>query len=156
MNTVLIQSVCYFSDVGQSYINLTVDALNVRVKAGEEHVQWVVNVDATPIPSYIWFDKSHEEIKPQNSMKYKIEERKGKTQITLIIYKISIHDAGTYEFRAYNDKEERTLNLTLTVTGMYVCVCVYIYIVCVCVCVCRCRCRCSKSHESIKKFYRLI
>jgi hypothetical protein len=119
MNTVLIQSVCCFSDVGQSYINLTIDALDVRVKAGQEHIQWVVNVDATPIPSFIWFDRAHEEIKPRNSMKYKIEERKGKTQITLIINKISIHDAGTYEFRAYNDKVEKTLNLTLTVTGIY-------------------------------------
>jgi hypothetical protein len=106
-----------FSDVGQSYINLTVDALDVRVKAGEERVQWVVNVDAAPIPSFIWFDKSHEEIKPQNGMKYKIEERKGKTQITLIINKIRIQDAGTYEFRAYNDNVEKILNLTLTVTG---------------------------------------
>ena len=125
---------------------MTVDSLDVRVKAGEEHVQWVVNVDATPVPNFIWYDKSHGEIKPQNSMKYKIEEHKGKTQITLIINKISIHDAGTYEFRAFNDKVEKTLNLTLTVTG------IYIYIVCVCVCVCRSRCRCSKSHESIKNF----
>ena len=124
MNTVLIQSVVCFSDIGQSYINLTVDALDVRVKAGEEYVQWVVSVDAIPVPSFIWFDKSHEEIKPQNSMKYKIEERKGKTQVTLIINKISIHDAGTYEFRAYNKKVEKLLNLTLAVTGMYVCVCV--------------------------------
>jgi len=113
---------------------LTVDALDVRVKAGEELVQWVVNVDAMPAPSFIWFDKSHEEIKPRNNMKYKIEERRGKTQISLIINKISIHDAGTYEFRAYNDKVEKTLNLTLTVTGIYI----YIYIVCVCVCVCVC------------------
>ena len=124
MSTSLIQSVCCFSDVGQSYITLTVDALDVRVKAGEEHIQWVVNVDATPEPSFIWFDKAHEEIKPQNSMKYKIEERDGKTQVTLIINKISIHDAGTYEFRAYNDKVEKTLNLTLTVTGIHI----YIYI----------------------------
>jgi hypothetical protein len=123
-----IQNV-YFSDAHQSYINLTIDALDVRVKAGEERVQWVVNVDAVPIPSFIWFDKSHEEIKPRNSMKYRIEERKGKTQITLIINKIRIQDAGTYEFRAYNDNLEKKLNLTLTVTGthkvvfdVYVCV----------------------------------
>jgi len=99
---------------------LTVDALDVRVKAGEEHVQWVVNVDAMPVPSFIWFDKSHKDIKLQNSMKYKIEEHKGKTQITLIINKISIHDAGTYEFRAFNEKVDKTLNLTLTVTGIYI------------------------------------
>lgn len=98
---------------------MTVDALTVRVKAGVERVQWVVNVDASPMPSYIWFDKSHEEIKPQNSVKYKIEERKGRTQITLIINKIKIYDAGTYEFRAYTDKVEKILNLTLIVTGKY-------------------------------------
>ncbi|XP_021928983.1 vascular endothelial growth factor receptor 2-like isoform X4 [Zootermopsis nevadensis] len=103
-------------EAGQSYINLSIDALTVRVKAGTEHVQWVVNVDASPMPSYIWFDKSHEEIKPQNSVKYKIEERKGRTQITLIIKKIQIYDAGTYEFRVYNDKVEKMLNLTLIVT----------------------------------------
>jgi hypothetical protein len=101
---------------------LTVDALTVEVKAGEERVQWVINVDASPIPSYIWFDKSHEEIKPQNSLKYKIEERKWKTQIMLIINKITIHDAGTYEFRAYTDKVEKILNLTLVVKGVYKCV----------------------------------
>lgn len=109
----------HFSEAGQSYINLSIDALTVRVKAGTEHVQWVVNVDASPMPSYIWFDKSHEEIKPQNSVKYKIEERKGRTQITLIIKKIQIYDAGTYEFRVYNDKVEKMLNLTLIVTGEY-------------------------------------
>ncbi|PNF14062.1 hypothetical protein B7P43_G03563 [Cryptotermes secundus] len=34
----------------------------------------------------------------------------------LIINKITIHDAGTYEFRAYTDKVEKILNLTLVVT----------------------------------------
>jgi len=125
---------CCFSDRGLGYINLTVDSLDVRVKAGEERIQWVVNVDAMPGPSFTWFDRSHQEIKPQNSMKYKIEERKGKTQITLIINKISIHDAGTYEFHAWSENVEKKLNLTLTVTGIYI----YIYCVCVCLCVCVC------------------
>lgn len=106
-----------FSEAGQSYINLSVDTLTIKVKAGMERVQWVVIVDASPVPSYTWFDKLHEEIKPQNSMKYNIEERKGKTQITLMINKITIHDAGTYEFHAYTDKIEKILNLTLVVTG---------------------------------------
>jgi hypothetical protein len=123
---------------------LTVDALDVRVKAGEERVQWVVNVDAAPVPSFIWFDKSHEEIKPQNSMKYKIEERKGKTQVSLIINKIRIQDAGTYEFRAYNENVEKILNLTLIVTGTHE----VVFDVFVCLR--------GESNESIKKFYRLI
>jgi hypothetical protein len=119
MYAVWVQNICHLSEVGQSYINLTVDALTVEVKAGEERVQWVINVDASPVPSYIWFDKSHEEIKSQNSLKYKIEERKWRTQIMLIINKITIHDAGTYEFRAYTDKVEKILNLTLVVKGVY-------------------------------------
>lgn len=76
-------------------------------------------MDALPVPSYIWFDKSHEVINPQNSVKYKIEEHKGRTQVTLIINKINIHDAGVYEFRANTDKVEKMLNLTLIVTGEY-------------------------------------
>jgi hypothetical protein len=65
--------ICHLSEAGQSYINLTVDAMTVQVYAGVDRVQWVINVDASPVPDYIWFDKLHEEIKPQYSLKYIIE-----------------------------------------------------------------------------------
>ncbi|XP_069682523.1 vascular endothelial growth factor receptor 1-like isoform X2 [Periplaneta americana] len=101
-------------EAGQSYINLTVDSEVISILAGADHVQWVVNMDATPVPHYAWYTPQHDEIKP--NMRFDIIETESKTQVTLKIKNIRIQDAGVYAFVAYNSEGvHKDMNLTLVV-----------------------------------------
>ncbi|PSN38782.1 hypothetical protein C0J52_18676, partial [Blattella germanica] len=106
------------NDPGVDLLELTDDGLNFTVPAGAPNVTWVVHVDASSRPTFQWFNQLDEEINSDSSIymhKYNMSITKGYQQVMLVIYKVTIQDAGSYRFFANLNSVTKQLNLTLYV-----------------------------------------
>ncbi|XP_031339412.1 vascular endothelial growth factor receptor 1-like isoform X2 [Photinus pyralis] len=108
-------------DKAEHFINLTEEngVYEISVSAGEPSIQWSINVEAHPSPKLVWLDNHNTEIQAgwaDNGNNKKYEVRTENHEAFLKIFDITIFDRGTYQLKAINDYEEKTLNLFLNVT----------------------------------------
>ncbi|KAF5286422.1 hypothetical protein FQR65_LT12603 [Abscondita terminalis] len=107
-------------DTTDHFINLTEEngVYDVSVKAGYPSVQWRIDVEAHPLPKLIWYDNHDKEIQAgwSDNVNQKYEIRLQPNEAFLKINDITIYDRGTYQLKAMNDVEIKTLKLYLNVT----------------------------------------
>ncbi|KAJ8949908.1 hypothetical protein NQ318_010542 [Aromia moschata] len=105
-------------DENEYFLNIseTSNIYSIVASAGEEYVQWSIDVQGHPIPMVTWLNHMNETIPLGNSTKYVAKFSRSTNEASLKIKNIAINDLGYYTILASNKKTEKMLSLFLNVT----------------------------------------
>jgi hypothetical protein len=91
---------------------------NDSVDAGTEYVFWEVKVYATFKPDFQWFGPQGEDLLQAHSRKYLIYGSSYRSESSLMLFSVTIGDAGEYRLHVFNKARpevKKFINVTLTI-----------------------------------------